>query len=459
MRTREFQFLLCFCLFKILGALNQNEILIVGNLINIPLSNYCYSTHESLLYRILVSYDAYRNEYFERNVTDFTNALRFNSTRAPYLRNVFPTKTFPNHHSIATGVFPEEHGVMANSLYDSFLGKTLNYSFELFDFKSEIKPIWTLNELSGGKSGCMMWPGSDYEYDGVFCTHHRHFNLSMDYMSRVDEVFGWILHDVLPANLIMFYIEEPDTHAHAFGPESQTITDFVTTLDKVTEYFYKKIQYHNLENRVSVIHLSDHGMDSLELRNVIDLKKIIGNKTAKFFSTTPVLQIVPNDLAQTGDIYNSLKAEANKSGHFNVYFNSEIPERWRFHNKYRVGPITAVADLGYGFQDMFDSAKWYEQAYNITMTLTTKYGVHGYDNAYESMHPVFFAYGHMIKTKTVVEPFDTVDLYYLFCEILGLEAPEYLKGNRENILGVIKNHEEGRLSKWMVLGKLFDYLC
>lgn len=350
-------------------------------------------------------------------------------------------------------MYPEEHGVMANSLYDFDLAKTLNYSFELFNFKSEIKPIWILNEMSGGHSGCMMWPGSDFEYDSVACTHQRHFNLSMDYTKRVDEVFTWILHETVPANLVMFYIEEPDTHAHAFGPESQTITDLVTILNKVTEYLFKKIQHHNLENRVSVVHLSDHGMDSLELRNVVDLKKIIGNKTAKFFSTTPVLQIVPDNLADTEAIYTALATEAKSSGHFKVYYNTEIPERWRFHNKYRVGPITAVADLGYGFQDMYDSAKWYEKAYNITMTPTTKYGVHGYDNTYESMHPIFFAYGHMIKSENVVEPFDTVDLYYLFCEILGLKAPDYLKGNRENILSVIKEQGTDRLSRWMVLGK------
>ena len=413
----------------------------------------CYLTCDSLLVPILVSYDAFRNEYFNRNVTGFTNALRYNWTRAAYLRNVFPTKTFPNHHSIATGVYPEEHGVMANALYDSDLDKPLNYSFELFHFKSEIKPIWTLNEMSGGRSGCMMWPGSDYAYDGVVCSHNRHYNLSMNYMSRVDEAFSWILDENSPANLIMFYIEEPDTHAHAFGPESQTITDLVTILNKVTEYIYKKIQHHDLENRVNVVHLSDHGMDSLELRNVIDLKKIIGNKTARFFGTTPVLQVVPDDSAYTEAIYTALATEAKSNGNFKVYYNKEIPERWRFHNKYRVGPITAVADLGYGFHDMFDAAKWYEKAYNIKVTPTTKYGVHGYDNTYETMHPIFFAYGHLIKPDNIVEPFDTVDLYFLFCEILGLTAPDYLKGSKENILGIFKKSQGDRLSRWMVLGK------
>lgn len=342
---------------------------------------------------------------------------------------------------------------MANSLYDFDLARNLNYSFELFHFKSEITPIWILNEMAGGHSGCMMWPGSDYEYNNIGCTHNRHYNFSVDYSKRVDEVFDWILDKKDPANLIMFYVEEPDTHAHAFGPDSQTITDLVAKLNNVTEYFYQKIEQHQLGNRVSVVHMSDHGMDNLELRNVIDLKKIVGNIKVKYYGSTPVLQVVPDNLADTNEVYSKLLAEAKRIGKFKVYINSDLPDRWHFHNNYRVGPITAVADLGFGFQDMIDSAKWYEKAYNITMTPTTKYGVHGYDNTYESMHPIFFAYGNMIKSENVVAPFDTVDLFYLFCEILGLEPPSYLKGNRDNILGVLKESGAQRLSRWMVLSK------
>lgn len=408
--------------------------------------------HDSMF--LSVSYDAFRNEYFERNVTDFTNELRLNSTRADYLRNVFPTKTFPNHHTISTGVFPEEHGVMANSLFDFTLSSNLKYSFELFHFKSEIKPIWILNEMNGGHSGCMMWPGSDYEYDGIDCTHNHHYNLSMDYKSRVDEAFKWILNDTSPANLVMFYIEEPDTHAHAFGPESQTITDLVEKLNGVTEYLHQKIHQHQLENRVNVIHLSDHGMDSLELRNVVDLTQIIGDK-AKYYGSTPVLQVVPKNLSETDAIYAQLETEAKKRGNFKVYNNQMLPKRWHFNNKQRSGPITAVADLGFGFQDMFDAAKWYEKAYNIKVTNTTKYGVHGYDNTYPTMHPIFFAYGHLIKQNNVVEPFDTVDLYFLFCEILGLTPPSYIQGNRENILTVLKDFIPRKTSRWIVISKNF----
>jgi ectonucleotide pyrophosphatase/phosphodiesterase family protein 5 len=262
----------------------------------------------------------------------------------------------------------------------------------------------------------------------------------------------WILDEKYPANLVMFYIEEPDTHAHAYGPESQKITDLVERLDKATEYLYNKIHENNLQNRVNVVHVSDHGMDSLQLKNVIDLRQII-NKRVKYYGTTPVLQVVPDFASDREIIFQQLQNASMKSKNFKVYLNEELPERWHFKNDLRVGPITVVAELGYGFHDMYESAKWYEKAYNIPVNDENKYGVHGYDNQYESMHPIFFAYGNMIKSNNVVEPFDSVDLMFLFCEIIGLTPPKYIMGNREHILGILKQSTMGKMSRWIVLSE------
>lgn len=97
---------------------------------------------------IVVSYDAFRTEYLRRGSASYMAELGHNGTWAEYLRNVFPTKTFPNHHSIATGVFPNQHGVMANGLYDHGRGK-INYSYDLFHFNEELVPIWVGGRASG----------------------------------------------------------------------------------------------------------------------------------------------------------------------------------------------------------------------------------------------------------------------------------------------------------------------
>ena len=57
---------------------------------------------------------------------------------------------------------------------------------------------------------------------------------------------------------------------------------------------------------------------------------------------------------------------STSNGHFKVYNNSNLPDRWNFKNKDRVGPITVVAEIKYGFQDMFQSIEYYRKTYNIS---------------------------------------------------------------------------------------------
>ncbi|XP_055622888.1 bis(5'-adenosyl)-triphosphatase enpp4-like [Toxorhynchites rutilus septentrionalis] len=390
---------------------------------------------------IIVSYDAFRVEYLQRNSTRFMNDLRRNGTTADFMRNVFPTKTFPNHHSIATGVYPIVHGVMANGLYDHGRGK-LEYSYELFHFNEEIVPIWTLNELSGGHSGCMMWPGSDFGYtkNNVSCSHVQPFNLTSPWNERVDTVFRWIRDPQRPANLVMLYIEEPDYYGHIYSPESDRVAQLIVKLNDLTRYIHDKIREIGLQERVNVLHMSDHGMDSLMAKNFINLTGFVPpDMKYDVYGTTPVLQLVPKVKQQTADLYRALKNASERDGNFDVYTLENLPARWHFNNSQRTGPITAVAKLGYGFDDMWQTAEYYRKRFNVSITPETKYGVHGYDNELPIMHPIFFGYGPRIQERKVVEPFDTVDLYYLFCEILGLSAPYFLEGRREHILEVLRN--------------------
>lgn len=62
--------------------------------------------------------------------------------------------------------------------------------------------------------------------------------------------------------------------------------------------------------------------------------------------------------------------------------------------------------------------------------------MHGYDNAYTTMHAIFIANGPIFKTNHSVKPFDSIDLYNLFCIILNLEAAPN-NGSISNILDIL----------------------
>jgi len=58
------------------------------------------------------------------------------------MRNVFVTKTFPNHQTIATGLYSEFHGVVDSEFYEPERNRTVRYSEELYQYSNDTLPIW-----------------------------------------------------------------------------------------------------------------------------------------------------------------------------------------------------------------------------------------------------------------------------------------------------------------------------
>lgn len=96
---------------------------------------------------LVISYDGFRYNYFDKNITPNTNKVRISGSHADYMRNVFITKTFTNHHTIATGVYPEVHGILGNEVYDPVYGKILHYGEELWHFNDAVVPIWVSTQI------------------------------------------------------------------------------------------------------------------------------------------------------------------------------------------------------------------------------------------------------------------------------------------------------------------------
>lgn len=393
------------CLVLNFGSISSND-------------NNKQSTKSALL---VVSYDAFRLEYFHRNITPYMNALRQNGTSAEYMQSVFPTKTFVNHFTIATGLYPGVHGVLSNSLYDRKLEENLQYGYDLFHYNMDVQPIWTLNELSGGHSGCMMWPGTNYPYQNQSCTFTELYNETIPWTNRVDTAISWFTDPITPANLVLLYIEDPDSKAHIYSTNSTLVTNIVAGLDNLTKYIQDQLEINNQSDRVNVVHLSDHGMTNVASPQFIDINQWLTSGTYKMYQTSPVVQIIPNYNANETDILRRLQVAAKQNGHFNVYTKDNVPRRWHIENEQRMGPILLVADVNYGFQDLKKKTKKYLKKYNLTLSADRQYGIHGYDNVEPSMRAIFFANGPLIRENNPIGGIRNIDLYHLFCSILDIK--------------------------------------
>lgn len=135
--------------------------------------------------------------------------------------------------------------------------------------------------------------------------------------------------------------------------------------DRISQYISQQLTLHQLIDRVNVIYLSDHGMDTIRSPNFINLTALMSADTFDIYSNTPVMQIVPRP-GRTEQVLAEITAAAKRNGHFRVYTADTLPERWNVGNAHRTGPLTVVADVNYAFQDMWKQLEYYKKAFNIS---------------------------------------------------------------------------------------------
>jgi ectonucleotide pyrophosphatase/phosphodiesterase family protein 5 len=103
-----------------------------------------------------------------------------------------------------------------------------------------------------------------------------------------------LVHPKKPANLVMLYFEEPDTHAHIFGLDSNIVDNLIQKLDNITFYLEQQLERNHLSDKVHVIHLSDHGMINVKPPNFINVTQYLTPGTYIYAGSTPVLQFYSN---------------------------------------------------------------------------------------------------------------------------------------------------------------------
>ncbi|XP_073991473.1 ectonucleotide pyrophosphatase/phosphodiesterase family member 5-like isoform X4 [Rhodnius prolixus] len=380
---------------------------------------------------LVVSFDGFRYDYINRNITPNLHKLKSKSTSAKFMINVFPTQTFTNHFSLATGLYSEHHCVLASKIYLPEKNIVLKYGYELWHYNDSVVPIWTLNEKAGNPSGVMMWPGSDFEYANTKTTYVFKYNISVPWTDRVNIVMDWFTDKEKPAKLTMMYFEQPDKDSHAFGPDSPHTNSQIQNVDKMTKYILDQLKERNITD-VNAVFLSDHGMEGVTVDRIIDLRPVVGN-ISEMYGTSPVLQVYPHK-GKEDEVFKKLKLFALNNTHFQVYKRSEIPVNFHYKKCSRAPPIMVLAEPKYAFQDLYEGIKWYKTHYN-DVTDNNTFGVHGYDPQTIDMHPYFIAHGPMFKKNFEADHLYTVDMYLLFAKILDLK-PQFNDGNFNRVLQV-----------------------
>ena len=360
---------------------------------------------------ILISLDGFRPDYVDRYEAPTLRRLAAEGVRAEGMMPSFPSKTFPNHYTVVTGLYPENHGIVANTMYDP----EFDASFSMGNREAVRdgrwwggEPIWVTLEQQGQKSAPFFWPGSEAEIKGTRPSYWLPFDNSMAAEARIDKVMAWL---ALPAaerpTFITLYFSNVDSQGHRHGPGSAEAAQAVRDVDGYLASLVGRLEAAGLYNAVNLIIVADHGMVASSSERVVFLDDYIDMDDVRVVDYDPVAMIRPK-AGKLEAVYAALK----EAPHVSFYKKAEIPEALHFRAHRRIPALVGVADEGWRITT--------RSFYNRNPSRFDG-GTHGYDHRLPSMSALFIARGPAFTEGKTVGPFANIHVYNLMTTILGVE--------------------------------------
>jgi predicted AlkP superfamily pyrophosphatase or phosphodiesterase len=360
---------------------------------------------------ILISFDGFRADYLQRPNAVRLRQLAARGTRLERMVPVFPTKTFPNHYSVVTGLYPEHHGIIANTMYDEAIGQTFTLSDSLIARDPRWwggEPIWNTAERQGVKTAAMFWPGSDYEIGGRRPSWYTPFNNRYPDRQRIAKVLSWL--DLPPEQgprFITLYYSTTDDAGHSHGPASPQVDSAIGYVDGLLDELVEGIAARGLTDRVNLIIVSDHGMVEVDASRQVFLDDVIDLDDAVVVDWSPVTAVTPK-VGKLEAVYAGLQ----RAPHVTVYRKDSVPARWHYRAHPRITPLVLVAEEGWTITTRARAAE----------KKPVRGGTHGFDNALPSMGALFVAAGPDIVPGQVLPPVLNIHVYELLASLLGVKA-------------------------------------
>ena len=403
------------------------------------LTGITYGQNENQ-YVILISLDGYRHDYTERFEPENIQKLIKSGIKAEGLIPSFPSKTFPNHYTIATGMKPENHGLVDNTFYDSFTNKI--YSIGNREAVQDASwyggtPLWVLAEQYGLTTASYFFVGTEAPVQGIQPTYFYNYDAGVSNLSRIAKVFEWLeLPEDERPRLITLYFSDMDDVGHRYGPNNdKELKDKLTTLDLELGALFLGLQSMDLD--VNIILVSDHGMTEVPKQNLINLDDITKGLDAQVFNNGALAHIHLNNPLDMETTYLKL---SQKDGPFKI---EKVSDRNYYRNiekhGHKLGDLLILPELGFYLATAQDMVKYQNRA---AMFDTQVFGEHGYSPEYADMLGIFYAIGPAFEKGLSIARFQNIHIYPMVCQLLGLPIPEGIDGRLEVLEKIIVGRNE-----------------
>ncbi|MEI6440791.1 MAG: ectonucleotide pyrophosphatase/phosphodiesterase [Alphaproteobacteria bacterium] len=358
---------------------------------------------------VLISIDGFRADYLGRGVTPTMSAMAAGGASAA-MRPSFPSKTFPNHYALITGLRPDRNGIVDNNMEDPAIP---GVSFRMSNHDAVVdrrwwdqgEPLWVTAEKAGIRSATMFWPGSEAAVHGVRPSLWLPFDQSKSAESRVDQVLAWAdLPSEQRPQFITLYFDDVDTMGHTYGPESAEVNAAATRVDAAIGRLEAGLKARNLEANIVVV--ADHGMAAVSEDRELFIEDHVPAGTFRTLATGAFMTLVP----LPGQEAVVDKALVGSHDHLTCWRRGQFPARFHYGQNPRVAPIFCLPQTGWTVYSRARKPNYLEK------------GTHGFDPAAPEMAAVFVASGPAFKAGVRLATFDNVDVYPLVARLAGIVA-------------------------------------
>lgn len=372
---------------------------------------------------LMIGLDGLRYDAIDRWDAPNLQALADRGTRPERMIPVMPSKTFVNFYSIATGLYPEHHGMISNSPWDPAARRHFSNAEggpqDPFWWQGE--PVWITAERQGLRSHIMFWLGSESPVDGDLASVWHPYEHNKPYDDRVDEVLAWF---DAPADeqprFAAVYFDHVDTITHRSGPFTPEEGEAVAEVDRLVGEIVDGLEARGLLDRTNIIIVSDHGMSAVSTERVIRIDELADLDGILFeegmgsygMGLEPFLM----GYGSEEDVNRVYQALQGADPRIMAYRRQDYPDHWHFDHPDR-GP------------DLFILAQpdWLITSSSTDLSNpyhTSLHGMHGYDNRAESMGATFIGAGPVFPQGTRPTAFENVNVYGIIACALDIEPAQ-----------------------------------
>jgi len=323
---------------------------------------------------------------------------------------VFPTKTFPNHYTQVTGLYPAHHGIIGNTMHDPEWEERFSLRNQEIVREGrwwEGEPLWVTLEKQGIPTAPLFWPGSEAPIQGVRPSHWLTYDSSIPVRERIH----WIMQRLrLPVaerpRFLTLYLPLVDAVGHRYGPHAPEIKNAVHRVDRYFSMLMDSLETAEMAQDIHIVITSDHGMAESSRERVLLLDDYVDMKHVARFYGDPILMVHP--ARGKADI---LFAALQKMPHVRFFHRKDVPEVFHFRGHRRIAPIVGIAEEGWRIST--------HRHFDANPAVFDG-GTHGYDHRLPSMQGIFIGHGPAFRKGVVSESFSIIHVYALLTHLLEI---------------------------------------